>query len=341
VKRVRLKDIADEVAVSKTAVSRVLNGHPIRISPRKREHIVRTAQRLGYRPNVIARSLQNKTTKSIAIVVPDMSTLFYPEIIRSIEMQLASRGYKTIISNSEDDPVREKEQIEDLLSRLVDGFVIAPAFGRENIDLFRGLHRSARPFILIDRTIPGEDFRYIVTDNKAGAREGTRWLAAQGKRRVVFIGDEHRNQAVEERLQGVREEANALGLRLHDEGVHLCPPHREQVARACRPLLRGDIHEVGVFLESNRFLMGLLDACVAHGLTVPGDVTVIGFDSFEPELTVRADFDALGALAGPIAIIRQSVLTMGNLVSEYLVSSFEDGAKRAWQIMLPVELIAP
>ena len=340
-KRVTLKDIAAEVNLSKTAISKVLNGRDIRIGPEKRELIIRTARRLGYRPNFVARSLQNRVTETIGIVVPDISNLYYPDIIRSVELKLSSQGYKTIICNTEDNPQRERALIEDLLSRQVDGFIIAPACGRKNVDLFRQTYESGRSFVLIDIYIPGEPFHYIVSDNREGARKGVRWLAGEGTRRIVYVGDRARNQAVRERLQGVREESAARNLSFSDRDVCLCRHRRKEIAQACKNILRSGTDGLAVFLESNRFLMGFLDACLHVGVAVPDDLKIIGFDPFVHDIAYPEDFRAIAALHGPVPILKQAMERMGELASEYLISSFEKNLKGDWQIMLPVELIAP
>jgi len=340
-KRVTLKDIAEQVKVSKTAVSKVLNGRAIRISPEKREKILLTARRLGYRPNFIARSLQNNATATIGIVVPDISNLYYPDIIRSVEMKLSSQGYKTIICNTEDDPQRERALIEDLLSRQVDGFMIAPANGEENLELFRQIHAGGRPFVLIDIYIPGEPFHYIVSDNREGARAGVRRLAREGTRRIAYLGDRARNGSLDDRLRGVGEEAAARGLAFDQSRILLCEHRRESVAASCTRLLASGAEGLGLFLESNRFLMGLLDACLGAGIAVPDDLKIIGFDPFVYDIAYPRDFRALGVLRGPVPVLKQSMERMGELASEYLMSSFEKQLEGDWQLMLPVELIEP
>jgi len=340
-KRITLKDIADKVNVSKTAVSKVLNGRNIRISEDKRLRIHKVASQLGYRPNIIARSLQNQATETIGIVIPDMTTLFYPEIISSIEQSLASKGYKTIICNTRDDSAREKSQLEDLLSRQVDGFVIAPAPGNTNLDLFRQIHESSRPFLMIDRYFPGEPYHYVVSDNREGAKSGVKWAASQGVRRIAYIGGEARNQAVDDRLAGVEEASAAHNIAFADKDVFLHKPESPQISESYDKILRKADTGLCVFLESNQFLMGVLGACRQLDLLVPNDIKVVGFDPFEPEIASPEDFETLRVLRGPIPILKQSIVQMGVKASEYLLRSFLDKTTEELQIMLPVKLIKP
>ncbi|MDD3925999.1 MAG: LacI family DNA-binding transcriptional regulator [bacterium] len=338
-KRVCLKDIAEEVNVSQTAVSKVLNGLPIRIGQEKREKIIETAQRLGYSPNMIARGLRNQKTKSIGIVIPDMSTLFYPELLRSLEIKLSSYGYQTLICNSEDDPVNEREHIETLLSRSVDGLVVAPAAGRDNIDYFKEIQESRKTFVLIDRYFAGEGLNFIVTDNKQGAGAGVGILADQGVARIIYLGNRVRNQPIDDRLTGVREEAARRSIGFTTEQIFLTETDRESAGATCRRILGGNLKDTGIFLESNRLLMGLLDAAREKGLQIPDDFHVIGFDPFIAEMAYPADYASLRVIRQPFSLIRQDIAGMVQAVGEYLVSSLNKQSNRLLQRMLPAEII--
>jgi DNA-binding LacI/PurR family transcriptional regulator len=338
-KRICLKDIAEEVNVSQTAVSKVLNGLPIRIGQAKRNRIIETAQRLGYSPNMIARGLRNRKTKSIGIVIPDMSTLFYPELLRSLEIYLSLHGYQALICNSEDNPVNEREHIENLLSRSVDGLVAAPASGRDNIDYFREVQGSKKTFILIDRYFAGENLNFIVTDNKQGARDGVALLADRGVRRIFYLGNIRRNQPLEDRLTGVQEESACRDILFVSEQIFFTAPDRESVRETAECMLDKDLNGTGIFLESNRLLMGLLDTACRKGLRIPNDFFVIGFDPFTVKMIYPGDFDSLQVIREPLPLIKQDIAGMVKAVGEYLVSSLERQPKRHLQKMLPPEII--
>jgi len=338
-KRICLKDIALEVNVSQTAVSKVLNGLPIRIGQEKKDKIIETAQRLGYSPDMIARGLRNRETKSIGIVIPDMSTLFYPELLRSIEIKLSSHGYQTLICNSGDDPVGEREHIETLLSRSVDGLVVAPTAGRENIDYFKQIHESKKPFILIDRYFAGEPLNYIVTDNKLGAQQGAGILAGRGVTRIFYLGNKIRNQSLDDRLAGVQDESVRRNILFESDQVFLTETDRNSVRETAERMLDNNLKRTGVFLESNRLLMGLLDAACRKGLRIPDDFSVIGFDPFIAEMIYPGDFDSLQIIREPLSLIRQDTSGMVKAIDEYLVASLGKQPRQYVRKMLPAEII--
>ncbi|OGS21241.1 MAG: hypothetical protein A2252_06110 [Elusimicrobia bacterium RIFOXYA2_FULL_39_19] len=336
----RLQDIAEKVKVSKTAVSKVLNNIPIRISPEKRNSIIHTAKKLNYRPNIIAKSLRDKTTKTIGIVVPDMSTHFYPEIIKSIETRLSSFGYQTIICNSEDNADKEKDCIENLLNRIIDALVLVPAGGNGNIKYLQNIHKSSLPFILIDRYFTGEAFRYVAADNYEGAKKAAEMLIKNGVKTFYYLGSNVRNQTLDDRLAGLRAGLKEASVEFGGANIVLCSSQRSVVKEAGIKILGNDMHNACVFMESNRYTAGLLDATKEKKLRVPDDFIIAGFDPFEPEVKTAEDFENLKILGGPILTIKQPIEKIGALAGEYLVSSLGSNGdnKKKWQLKLPVDM---
>lgn len=337
-----LGDIAERAGVSKTAVSKVLNGRLIRIGSEKREEILALAESLNYRPNMIARSLKGRTTRTVGVVVPDLTTLFYPELIHRIETRLASEGYQTIICNSEDEPVHERQQLDNLLARLVDGLILVPVAGVTNLTFLRGIHTRQVPLLMLDRYYPDEPFHYVATDNRAGAAAGTAWLLEQSVTHVLYLGEECRNQALEERVSGVRDAIAGSTAQFLERDFFLCSPDRSAVSNACQALLDRVCPGTGVFLESHRMMMGLLDACRERNLRVPDDLATVGFDPFEPFLLTEGDLGSLRVLTAPPTTLLQNTNAMADEACQFLLSSFEEGQHQedvTWQKLLKPELI--
>ncbi len=323
-KNISLKDIAEKAGVSQTAVSKVLNELPIRITPAKREKIKEIARRLNYRPNVVAQSLRSRKTKSIGIVVPDISSLFYPELIRNIETRLFSLGYRCIICNTQDNPSYERLYIQDLIDRWVEGLIIAPCGEEENVNFLQDIYKMGLPLVLIDRYFPGENFPYVVSDNKQGAKIAVKFLVSQKVSRVIYVGEKRRNQAVDDRLRGVKEAARENRIVFTDKEIFLCEIGREKVRETFRfifeSMSRKGLSCSGIFFESNRLLMGLLDAARERNLFIPDDLRIIGFDPLSLEIVYPQDFASLRLLKNPFPIIKQDVQKIGNTASEFLLA---------------------
>lgn len=346
IKQISLKDIAKKSGVSITAVSKVLNDSPIRIGSKKRKRILSVAKKLNYKPNIVARALRNKKTKTVGIIVPDMSTLFYPELIRNIETKLSAYGYRCILCNSQDNPSYEKFYVEDMVSRWIEGLIIAPAAGKENVGFLKRLYESGPPFILIDRYFPEEKFPCIISDNKEGAKKGVKFLLKEKISRIIYLGERIRNQTLIDRLEGVKETALEKNIFFTDKEIFFCEMKRGKIKEICNHLFKNipaeKLSNTGIFLESNRFLPGLLDAARDRNLFIPDDFKIIGFDPFEPEIIYPEDFSSLFVLKKPFPVIQQDIEKIGNLTVGFLISSLEGKKqKQSFKKKVPVKIIFP
>lgn len=328
-----LQDIADAVGVSRGAVSQVLNSRPIRISRAKCNMIQELADKHDFRFNLVARSLRSRRTKSIAIIVPDMSTHFYPSLVRAIETALGRTGYRTFVCNTYDDPAQEEEVIEDCLSRLVDGYVVVPVSegGREGA--LQGVHAAGKLLVCMDRYVPDAPYNYVVSDNEGGARQGVELLARSGIRQVAYVGSRRRNHALDERQAGARGVAQERGLGFT---AYLANDTRKDVATSARGAIKAG---TGLFVESNRHLMGVLDGYAAARQRVTDRMPLIGFDAFEPVVRSSADLKALTVLDGPVPYLQQNIDGMGQHVAEFLLAAFEKGTAGECRKKLPVEIV--
>ncbi|MDD5598520.1 MAG: LacI family DNA-binding transcriptional regulator [Victivallaceae bacterium] len=336
---IRLKDIAKKVGVSTTAVCNVLNSKPIRIREEKRKEILKLAEKLNYKPDIIASGLKNKSTKSIGVVIPDIRTLFFPEIILTIEKNIRKRGYHTIICNTEDNPELEKEQIENLLARRIDALVIVPADGMKNLKFFRSINKESIPILFMDR-YNYDEFNFVATDNVNGAIKGLKTLLQTNKdlKRIIYLGDNRRNQSLDDRLEGIKKELSSNGLTLANKDIFLCRQERKIIETAGYKIFSQDLHNAGIFLESNRCLPGLLDAARKFNKKIPDDVHVIGFDKFEFEICSAEDLASIKVLTKAIPIIHQDIRGISKAVAEYILACLEKHEKLEIKLKLPVKI---
>lgn len=330
---INLKDIAALIGVSTTAVSNVLNNAPIRISDERRRLIVKTARDFNYRPNLIARSLKRKKAGAIGVVVPDMTTLHYPELIRLLEVKLFARGYQTLICNSQDNGICEKEHLEILHSRFVDGLVIAPAEGGINAPLLRRISESGTLVLCVDIYLPKEKFHYVTTDGRTAARKGAAWLARTGVSRLFYLGERQRNQALDDRLDGVKD-----AVKMNQKDIILCAPERREIHERCRKVLRDVPSGAGIFLESNRLLPGLLDAVRDLRLAIPANLPIIGFDPPVLAINGAEDLASWRMLTAPAPMIRQNIAAMAEKAAEYLIVKLANPTARLASVRLRAEI---
>src|SRR5690606_9623935 len=199
-----LKDIAKEAGVSIATVSYVLSkqgksGVSLEVSDRVKS----IAEKLNYRPNQIAKSLQSGKSQTIGLIVADISNPFFAQIARIIEDEAKRNGYTVIFGSSDEKASKSEDLIKFLLNRQVDGFIITPTeSSEEQIQLLR---EQNIPFVLIDRYFPDIDTNYVVIDNYLAALDATKQLMEHGKKRIGMVAYASELQHMQERIQGYRD----------------------------------------------------------------------------------------------------------------------------------------
>lgn len=306
-KKASLKDIANLLNMSKTTVSFVLNGkgNQMKISQSTQEKVLEAAKRLNYQPNQLARSLSSGKTNTIGLVIPNIGDIFYAEIARAMEKKAHKQGYNIMYCSSDEDPEREKQLINMLKARQVDGLIIAPT----KLDKTEILHlkKEDYPFVLIDRHFPKLETNYVITDNKLGMHKAVDFLIKKGYKKIAFICVQNYLEVIRQRFEGYKSALRDNGIRFSNKLVKEIDYFT----------LEQDIHEkLYDMLSSNREIEALVFAtnflCTAGlsalkkiGLNIPKDIAVATFDD-------RALFQlmnpGISAVAQPTQLIGEKAL---------------------------------
>src|SRR5689334_13630909 len=207
---VRMKDVARDLNVSVVTVSKALRDQRD-ISPATKRRILKRAHELNYRPNWIARSLVSGRTHTIGLVVPDLMSSFFAEVAKGISEKVRPFGYQVVISISEEDPGLEREEVDLLLARRVDGLVLASAQPPTRTELFRAVEAHRVPYVLIDRKIAGLNANYVGVNDETVGQIATEHLIACGCRSIAHIGGPRVGTAIG-RLEGYRKALARHGL---------------------------------------------------------------------------------------------------------------------------------
>ena len=175
-----MKDLASELGLSVSVVSRVLNGkaNEYRISEKTQVLVQETATKLGFSVNQLARGLRLQKTSTIGLIIPDISNSFFSAIAQSVENAARRRGYSTILCDTENDALVEKQALTLLHDRSVDGFLVAPV-GKES-DHIQALYKKGVPIVLLDRFFEEVEIPYVTSNNYQGAYDGTAHLIREG-----------------------------------------------------------------------------------------------------------------------------------------------------------------
>src|SRR5262245_51713351 len=213
----RMKDIAEDLGVSLMTVSKALRRHRD-ISEETRNRVLQRAQELNYQPNWIARSLVTRRTYLIGLIIPDLMHSFFAEVAKGIARKFEPLGYQVVISNSDENAEAEERQGELLLSRNVDGLIVASTQPNGRSNLFRALARRRLPFILIDRQPPGLDAHFVGVKDEEIGMLATTHLIEQGCRRIAHLRGPEIPTGIG-RLRGYRKALAKHGLKAVPEYV--------------------------------------------------------------------------------------------------------------------------
>jgi LacI family transcriptional regulator len=302
---VTIADIAEQAGVSVGTVSNVLNGSA-RVAPKTEKAVRDAMDRLSYQPNVNARSLRSRVTRTLGLVLPNITNPFYAELAASFGEQAFQFDYELLLCSSGEDPRREELHLATLQQRRVDGAMIVAT---ESSPLHRSAGRMPFPCVFVDRAAVGA--RSVTTDNWLGGRLAVEHLLGLGHRTIgLAIGDEHVPN-IQERLAGARDALDAYGLTVRDEHI-IKGPVAVDTGLQGEWLWTMDDPPTAVFATNDVIAIGLWQSCLAAGLDVPGDVSLVGFDDIRwaefmvpPLTTVHQDIPAMTEHA--LAMLIQSI----------------------------------
>lgn len=238
-----VRDVAAAAGVSTATVSRVLNadsrtsdGRAASVAEATRARVLAAAARLDYKTNHVARSLKTRTTRTVAILAPELANDFFMELAEGMEKELEKSGYTLLVSSSSNSAAQEERRLRVLSERLVDGIVVIPA--AERGDHLRAIVDRGTPVVLVDRLVEGVSLDAVLADNSGGAYQAMLALLGEGRRLAVFVGGDLKLTTARERLEGFgRAVADSPGVetlapRLGGMGIDDGYRHMDEILRS-------------------------------------------------------------------------------------------------------------
>ncbi len=313
-KKLLISDIAKELNISITTVSFILNGKAKekRISDAMTAKVLKLVEEVNYKPNQLAQSLRTGKTKTIGLMVEDISNSFFANIARLIEEKAYKAGYKIIYCSTDDDTEKTRDLIGMFRDKHVDGYIITPPQGVEK-DI-KELIADGMPVVLLDRYIPSQKSNFVGVDNKSGTFSGTEHLVGQGYTKIAFVTTDSGQSQMLQRLEGYEE-----GLRQHGLAPALLKiPYRsgaEEMIRQIMAFLKA-LHERNeidaVLFATNYLALRGLEAIDRLELKVPAELGVLGFDDHD---VFKLYKPTISAIAQPTEAIADQVI---NIILEQL-----------------------
>jgi len=301
-------DVARRARVSAATVSAVLNESAF-VSPGLKARVQAAVASLGYEPNLLARGLAKRQTKTIGMIVPDIANPFFPEVVRGAEDTVQTAGYTLLIASTDNDVEKEKLYLRLFLAKRVDGVILTKAPGRFPPDLQRAFARAGVPIVLLARTVPGFATDTVEMDDRGAAYEGVMHLRRLGYRRIGFIGGLHGASTSRRRLDGYRAALRDARLRFDPALVVEGDFRVESGYRAGLELLKR--RPDAVFVGNYLMTVGFMEALRQYRMRCPDDVAVVTcddhpwLDAFSPRLTtIDLPKRELGAAAARLLVDR-------------------------------------
>jgi LacI family transcriptional regulator len=281
---VTIRTVAEAAGFSIATVSRVLNNKDHPVGEATRQRILLTAEQLGYRPNVTARSLRTERSCTVGIIADDIVGPFATQIMRGIQDRLKQAGYLCVIISADWNPDNEREAIHDLVSRSIDGIIFSETWHHTAVDT---LDVASKPYVFVHRQFAAPGQFSVIPDEIYAARLATGHLIGLGHRRIGFINGPPHYYATELRLQGYRAELHDAGIGYDAALVARGDWELESGYRAMQTLLQAEPRLTALFAGNDLMAAGAIYAMQDAGLRVPADVAVVGYDNREISRTFR------------------------------------------------------
>lgn len=323
-----LKSISEAISISVSTVSRVLNGKAkeYRISEKTVQLVKSEAGKQNFRPNQIASSLRTKKTNTIGLIIPDISNNYFAAISRAVELEAREHGYAIILSDSLGSVEKEKEILELMKSRNVDGMLVVPA-GSESKHL--KAENKETPIILLDRYLQGSGLPYVSSDNKAGSFEAVTELIRCGHQKIACLQGLKDSSTCTERLSGYLEALESGKIKVDKKLISGDDFTYEDGYKSTLKILTSSPGVTAIFAMGNLNALGAMEAIKEKKLKIGKDISLICFD----------DQPYFSHLSTPLSAVAQQTESIGREAVTLLCQTITDGKPDRKKILLKTNMI--
>ena len=321
-KNISMVDIARMSGVSIATVSRVLNKNG-RYSAETEKKVMAIVEKYNYAINPNAQGLRTNRTKTIGIIIPDITNEYFSNIVRAVEGAVIPLGYTVFVCDSDENMDYEMHYISTLQSKGVEGIIYISA--RKSVDEIS--KEFTVPVVYIDRR-PGVEFNYVSSDNENGGFLATEELIKKGCRKIVLVHDINTYSTVNKRTQGYLRAHKQYGVEIDDGRMVPCRVSFSDAKEAVKKLIDDGTDFDGIFCTTDSMALGALKALRESGRRVPEDVKIVGFDGITHTLISDP----------PITTVVQDTEQLGKRSVEVLMDLINNSASKIHEYIIPVTL---
>lgn len=300
-------DVAREANVSMATVSRVVNGNP-NVKPSTRKKVLDAIERLGYRPNAVARGLASKKTTTVGVIIPDIASILFAELARGIEDIATMYEYNIILSNSDQNREKEIRLMETMLGKQVDGVIFMG--GKLNDDLIEEFKKSPVPVVLAATVDEDRGTPSVNIDYEEASFEAVNALIEKGHQKIAaVIGPLEDPINGQLKFSGYRKAMERAGLHIHDGYVSVGDLSYDSGLQAADAFLQLPEKPSAIFVGTDEMALGVIHGLQDANLSVPDDVEIIGFDNTRLATMVRPTLSTVVLPMYDIGAVAMRLLT--------------------------------
>lgn len=276
--QVTIKDIAKKLNISVSTVSRALRDMP-EIHPDTKKAILKLAEELDYQPNQLAKNLAKSSTKTIGVIVPNLSYYFFSAVLNSIEEAAMQAGYSVLVCQTNESHAKEVTNIQNLMRGQVEGLLISLSRDTDNCEHIHRLLQKNIPLVLFDRYMNDLDASKVIVDNHAAAFKATEHLIENHCTKIGFLAGPPHLLISNQRLAGYKAALEKYGLEFDNRYVFHCDYTKENAIAQTLAMMELDPPPNGIFAVSDRVAFSTIFALKSKGYQIPQDVAIVSFNN--------------------------------------------------------------
>lgn len=311
--QVTIKDIARHLNISVATVSRAMRDMP-EIKPETRDAVLKLAKEWDYQPNILATSLVKSRTKTIGVIVPDLSYHFFASVIKGIEEEAIAKGYSLLLTQTRELYERELTNVQNLSRGQVEGFIISLSQETTDFEHLKRLQRKGIPLVFFDRDAGEIDVTKVMVDNVNAAFEATNHLIDNGCKRIAFLAGPASVTVSNQRRTGYIQALNHAGLEIDQSLIVHGNYNLQKIIELTNYLFELQNPPDGLVVVSDRLAIGAIKALKAKNIRIPEDVAIVSFND-EPVCTI---------VSPSLTSVAQPTIEIGKMATSLLISQIEN-----------------